>query len=202
MIRLVPAFAAAAGPCAAARFLEFFVLNGSVSNFVCGAGLTIMPRSSDWRPSACCSTGWRRARLCRSTPPLPCAGRSTLSGAPRRPFSIPKRRASFSVASMFRRRRPARPRHDWLDGLFLRPHRRGAFHEGCPCPEPHALGALHEKGSKRHEMPCHHNLEDYLIAHLDGCDLRAEPKGPLFRTIGREPTGSRRLPCPRPTPVR
>jgi integrase len=21
---------------------------------------------------------------------------------------------------------------------------------------------LHEKGGKRHEMPCHHNLEDYL----------------------------------------
>ncbi|WP_156452155.1 site-specific integrase, partial [Novosphingobium sp. CCH12-A3] len=24
---------------------------------------------------------------------------------------------------------------------------------------------LHEKGGKRHEMPCHHNLEDYLTAY-------------------------------------
>ncbi len=44
---------------------------------------------------------------------------------------------------------------------------------------------LHEKGGKRHEMPCHHNLEDYLHAYLDGCYLRADRKGPLFRTIGR-----------------
>ena len=44
---------------------------------------------------------------------------------------------------------------------------------------------LHEKGGKRHEMPCHHNLEDYLHAYLDGCDLRIDRKGPLFRTIGR-----------------
>ena len=44
---------------------------------------------------------------------------------------------------------------------------------------------LHEKGGKRHEMPCHHSLEAYLDAYLDGCDLRADPKGPLFRTIAR-----------------
>jgi integrase/recombinase XerD len=44
---------------------------------------------------------------------------------------------------------------------------------------------LNEKGGKRHEMPCHHNLEEYLIAYLDGCGLRDDPKGPLFRTIDR-----------------
>src|ERR1700752_808498 len=44
---------------------------------------------------------------------------------------------------------------------------------------------LREKGGKRHAMPCHHNLEEYLIAYLDGADLRGDPKGPLFRTIGR-----------------
>ncbi len=44
---------------------------------------------------------------------------------------------------------------------------------------------LHEKGGKRHEMPCHHNLEEYLTAYLDGAGLRSDPKGPLFRTIGR-----------------
>jgi integrase/recombinase XerC len=27
---------------------------------------------------------------------------------------------------------------------------------------------LREKGGKRHAMPCHHNLEEYLIAYLDG----------------------------------
>lgn len=44
---------------------------------------------------------------------------------------------------------------------------------------------LREKGGKRHEMPCHHHLEDYLMAYLDGADLRNDPKGPLFRTLGR-----------------
>jgi integrase/recombinase XerC len=44
---------------------------------------------------------------------------------------------------------------------------------------------LHEKGGKRHEMPCHHNLESYLHAYVDGCQLDSDPKGPLFRTIGR-----------------
>jgi site-specific recombinase XerD len=44
---------------------------------------------------------------------------------------------------------------------------------------------LHEKGGKVHEMPCHHLLEDYLHAYIGGCDLGAEPKGALFRTIGR-----------------
>ena len=49
---------------------------------------------------------------------------------------------------------------------------------------------LHEKGGKRHEMPCHHNLEEYLHAYLDECQLRKDRKGPLFRTIAR---GTKRL---------
>lgn len=56
---------------------------------------------------------------------------------------------------------------------------------------------LHEKGGKRHEMPCHHNLEDYLTAYIDGCDLRDDRKGPLFRTIAR---GTKRLSDTTPLP--
>lgn len=44
---------------------------------------------------------------------------------------------------------------------------------------------LHEKGGKRHEMPCHHVLEDYLHAYIDAASLSNDPKGALFRTIGR-----------------
>ena len=44
---------------------------------------------------------------------------------------------------------------------------------------------LHEKGSKEHAMPCHHNLESALVAYIDGANLTAEPQAPLFRTIGR-----------------
>jgi integrase len=34
-------------------------------------------------------------------------------------------------------------------------------------------------------MPCHHALEVYLHAYLDGTGIGDDPKGPLFRTIGR-----------------
>jgi site-specific recombinase XerC len=44
---------------------------------------------------------------------------------------------------------------------------------------------LHEKGGKRHEMPCHHTLEEYLHAYLDGNGISDEAKSPLFRTIQR-----------------
>lgn len=44
---------------------------------------------------------------------------------------------------------------------------------------------LHEKGGKHHAMPCHHALEEILHAYLEGAGLDRDPKGPLFRTIGR-----------------
>ena len=44
---------------------------------------------------------------------------------------------------------------------------------------------LYEKGGKRHDMPCHHNLETYLHTYIEGCSLANDPKGALFRTIGK-----------------
>ncbi len=44
---------------------------------------------------------------------------------------------------------------------------------------------LHEKGGKDHAMPCHHNLEEALADYIHGAGLASDPKGPLFRTIGR-----------------
>jgi len=55
---------------------------------------------------------------------------------------------------------------------------------------------LHEKGGKVHEMPCHHLLEDYLHAYIAGCGLADDPKGPLFRTIGRGTGQLTRTPLP------
>ena len=44
---------------------------------------------------------------------------------------------------------------------------------------------LHEKGGKVHEMPCHHNLDEYLHAYIDGAQM-GDGKGWLFRSaIGR-----------------
>jgi site-specific recombinase XerD len=44
---------------------------------------------------------------------------------------------------------------------------------------------LHEKGGKRHEMPCHHNLEAYLQEYLERAALGDDNKGWLFRTAWR-----------------
>jgi len=41
---------------------------------------------------------------------------------------------------------------------------------------------LHEKGGKEHEMPCHHNLEEYLHAYLQQEALQGDGKGWLFRS--------------------
>ena len=41
---------------------------------------------------------------------------------------------------------------------------------------------LHEKGGKRHEMPCHHNLEGYLDAYLQAAGILEAKKSPLFRS--------------------
>lgn len=44
---------------------------------------------------------------------------------------------------------------------------------------------LHEKGGKQHEMPCHHNLDEYLHTYINEAKL-TEAKSILFRTaLGR-----------------
>ncbi len=44
---------------------------------------------------------------------------------------------------------------------------------------------LHEKGGKRHEVPAHHNADDYLDAYIAAAGIAAEKKTPRFRTIDR-----------------
>lgn len=44
---------------------------------------------------------------------------------------------------------------------------------------------LKEKNGKQHEMPCHHNLEQYLAGYLEATGLGREPKRFLFPTITR-----------------
>jgi len=54
---------------------------------------------------------------------------------------------------------------------------------------------LHEKGGKVHEMPCHHNLDEYLHAYIEQAQL-VDGKGWLFRSAtgksGRLSTNSMR----------
>jgi site-specific recombinase XerD len=52
---------------------------------------------------------------------------------------------------------------------------------------------LHEKGGKLHYVPAHGTAARYVDAYLAAAGIAGEPKGPLFRTVGRD----RRL-TPRP----
>ena len=42
---------------------------------------------------------------------------------------------------------------------------------------------LHEKGGKLHDVPAHHNLEEYLDEYIRAAGIRSDRKGPLFRTV-------------------
>jgi integrase/recombinase XerD len=46
---------------------------------------------------------------------------------------------------------------------------------------------FHEKGGKRHEVPAHHNAQEYVDAYIRAAKLEEhDPKGPLFRTSNRK----------------
>lgn len=44
---------------------------------------------------------------------------------------------------------------------------------------------LHEKGGKLHEVPAHHNADEYLDAYLKATGIGEAKKSPLFRTVDR-----------------
>jgi integrase len=53
---------------------------------------------------------------------------------------------------------------------------------------------LHEKGGKRHEVPCHPSLEEYLNAWISAAGISRDKKGPLFRSMGKgDRLGERRM---------
>jgi integrase/recombinase XerD len=54
---------------------------------------------------------------------------------------------------------------------------------------------LHEKGGKRHEVPCHPSLEEYLNAWISAAGITGDKNGPLFRSMGKgERLGERAMP--------
>jgi site-specific recombinase XerD len=42
---------------------------------------------------------------------------------------------------------------------------------------------IYEKGGKQHEVPAHHNLDEYIEAYIKVASLQDDPKGLLFRTV-------------------
>ncbi len=44
---------------------------------------------------------------------------------------------------------------------------------------------LHEKGGKRHEVPCHPSLQAYLNTWISAAGIGRDKKGPLFLSMGK-----------------
>ena len=44
---------------------------------------------------------------------------------------------------------------------------------------------LHKKGGKRHEVPAHHNAEEYMDAYIEAAGIAGDKKGPLFRSVNK-----------------
>lgn len=44
---------------------------------------------------------------------------------------------------------------------------------------------LHEKGGKLHDMPCHHELEEWLVAYSERVLAGAPVSAPFFQSVGR-----------------
>jgi integrase len=65
-----------------------------------------------------------------------------------------------------------------LSNLFIKISVEGYYTQGR-----RGWVRLHEKGSKRHEMPCNHNLEAYLGAYIGSAGFAGDLKGYLFRTV-------------------
>ena len=45
---------------------------------------------------------------------------------------------------------------------------------------------LHEKGGKEHEVPCHHNLEQYLDEYIAAAGIAGDPDGAFVPDGGRQ----------------
>jgi len=45
---------------------------------------------------------------------------------------------------------------------------------------------LHEKGGKYHEMPCQHNLKDWLREYIEAAGIGEDKDTPLFRSVDRK----------------
>jgi integrase len=84
-------------------------------------------------------------------------------------------------------------------GVFVRARQCRGRHEGRGRvrAEPPAHGTASRAAClpSRAAAPSH-NLETYLHAYLDGGGTAADPKGPLFRTIGRTTGQLTRTPLP------
>jgi integrase/recombinase XerD len=66
--------------------------------------------------------------------------------------------------------------------------------EDCYTEDRRGWFRLHEKGGKRHEVPAHHNAEDYLDAYITAAGIADDKKSPLFRSAAGKDWPAHRSP--------
>ena len=140
--------------------------------------------SSGSLQSAICSIGSSSVRSCRSTRRARCADPGNVLTCVLDPVEAPALLESIDTSTVVGLRDRA------LIGLMVYSFARIGAALGMTVEDVYTQNRrlwvrLREKGGKRHAMPCHHNLEEYLTSYLDGGGLPDDPKGTLFRTIGR-----------------
>jgi len=124
--------------------------------------------------------------ILESTQQIPCAGPSTWSSAARPRCSRPRKLASCWTLSTRVRLIGVRDRA--LIGVmvysFARVGATVTMRVGDYFQHRKRLWLrLHEKGGKRHEVPCHPSLEVYLDAYIKAAGIAGDNKGRLFRSM-------------------
>jgi integrase len=154
--------------------------------------------------SATCSTGSSPARLCRSTLASVRGPRHVVTSGQTPVLDPEEARAlldSIDTASVVGSRDRA------LIGLMVYSFARIGAALGMAVEDVYTQNRrlwvrLRDKGGKRHAMPCHHNLEEYLIACLDGAGLRGDQRGPCSaRSVAARASSPARC-CSRRTSMR
>ena len=163
------------------------------------------PPSSAWRRSASVRLAGHRPDHADQSRRAPCAGRVTSCGAARRRCSTRRRRGSSSTRSTPRPIIGLRDRA--LIGLMVYSFARIGAALAMRVEDVYVQNRrlwvrLHEKGGKRHAMPCHHNLEAYLHAYIDGAGWRRSRRRFCSTPTAAGPASSPATPCPKPTPMR
>lgn len=150
--------------------------------------LASQPSNSIWQPFANCSIIWPPEAFWTSTRPPQCVGQDRLVKRGKTPvlWSEEARKLLDSIES------------NTLIGLRDRAFIGAMVYSFARVGAVVTVKAgdyfqdrkrwwlrLHERAGKRHEIPCHPSLEEYLNAWLSAAGITHAKKGPLFRSMGK-----------------
>ena len=188
---LLPAVIADAGEKAGRRFVEFF---------------TATIRNGNTRPAryAAPSTSSSRARRPCSPPTRPSS--SSPASSPRRKSQTAPKAASDDAEEEEPKPTIAQLRDRALIAVMVFSFARVTAALGMKVEDYYTEGRrawfrLHEKGGKRHEVPAHHNAEDYLDAYIEAAGIAGAEENPPLPLHRPAPQADRPADAPHRRPA-